>query len=317
MKNNPNLVAVICGLLAAWLFLGQVTAGGLGAVASTFTAMPLFVSVLGFGTRAGLISSAVAALAVGGFFGLSGAMAFILLTLVPTIWVGHMVGLSRDEDGEAQWFPISTILVRIAGMSAAIALVLGVVSGYSQEWAAQQISTVFSQFIEIQATAAGKPPLLSAEQIAIRSNSMASFIPVAFPASLFFLLVMNLALGERFARRRNWILRPKQDLPSELSLPIITVGILFFAIAASFVGGTIGLVAQVVAGAFGAAFIIVGLASVHHMTRGLPARGLSLTLTYMMLLFSRFMAPVLAVLGVAETLFQLRSRFAAGSTSNK
>ena len=166
MKNNPNLIAVFCGLLAAWLFLGQVTLGGPGALMSTFTAMPLFVSVLGFGTRAGLISSAVAAIAVGGMFGIPGAMAFVLLTLVPTIWVGHMVGLSReeggaqDEESDAQWFPISTILFRMAVMSAVIALILGVVSGYSHEWATQQIITVFSQFIEIQATAAGAPPCL-------------------------------------------------------------------------------------------------------------------------------------------------------------
>ena len=128
---------------------------------------------------------------------------------------------------------------------------------------------------------------------------------------------MNLALGERFTRKRGWMLRPKEDLPRSISLPIVTTGLFILAIAASFIGGTIGLVAQVLAGAFGAAFIVVGLATVHHMTRGLPARGLSLTLTYLMLLFSRFMGPVLAVLGVAETLFRLRSRFAAGSTSTK
>ncbi len=320
MKNNPNLIAILCGLLAAWLFLGQVTLGGPGALLSTFTAMPLFVSVLGFGTRAGLISSAVAGVAVGGFFGITGAMAFILLTLVPTVWVGHMVGLSQNEgtnDDVEQWFPVSTILFRMAGMSAAIAIILGVISGYSHEWASQHINTVMSQFIEIQSTAAGKTPLLTAEQIVERSKSMATLIPAAFPASLFFLLAMNLALGERFARKREWMLRPKQDLPSTISLPILAVGILVFAIAASFIGGTIGIVAQVLAGAFGAAFIIVGLASIHSMTRGFPVRGLSLGITYLMLLFSRFMGPVLAVLGVVETIFQLRSRFASGSNKPK
>ncbi|MEE9314942.1 MAG: DUF2232 domain-containing protein [Rhizobiaceae bacterium] len=316
MKPNPTLIAILCGLLAAVLFLGQITLGVMGSILSTFTAFPLFVSVLGFGTTAGLISGAVAALIVGIMFGPWGALVIALLTLGPTLWVGHMAGLARDEDGEAEWFPISTILVRMAAISAVITIVMGYASGFTTEMAVEQINTYITQFIGAQSKAAQTAPMLSADQITTQANSMARIIPIAFPASIFLLLVINLLLGERFARKQGWVLRPKDDLPTAVGLPLIAVSVFIASIAAAiFITGPAGLVAKVVAGAFGAAFIVVGLATTHYMTRGLPGRGFMLGLTYAALLFTRIIAPILAVLGVAETLFQLRSRYAAGRNS--
>ncbi len=315
MKPNPNLIAILCGLLAATLFLGQTSLGLMGSILSSFTAFPLFVSVLGFGTMAGVISGAVATLVVGLFFGPWGALIIVILTLGPTLWIGHMAGLSRDEDGVAEWFPLSTILLRMALMSAIIAIAMGVFSGYSTTMATDQIKGFMSQVVDLQSKTGQTPPLLNAAEIDSRANAMAAVIPIAFPASLLLLLVVNLVLGERFARKRGWMLRPKDDLPSSVSLPLIAVGIFIASVAlALLLKGQAGLIAQVVAGAFGAAFVIVGLATIHHLTRGRPGRSTMVGMAYVTLLFTRIIAPIIAVLGVAETLFHLRSRYAAGKS---
>ena len=62
------------------------------------------------------------------------------------------------------------------------------------------------------------------------------------------------------------------------------------------------------AGAFGGAFVLVGLAVVHFITKDVKGRAFILPLAYVALFFSTFIAPVFAAIGIAETLFQVRVR---------
>ena len=315
MNNKPILIAIACGLLAAMLFIGQATLGGLGMILSSFTALPLFVSVLGFGTVAGIISGAVTALIVGFFFGPLGAAVIILFTLLPALWIGHMAGLSRDDSGVVEWFDVKTIMFRMALMCAAITVVMGYAIGYTVELGAQQVSELMTGFVAAQQQA-GATSVMSADEVALRSAAIANLIPVGFPASLFLLMTINLLLAEKFARGRDWILRPKDKLAASVGLPPIAAAIFAAALVASFASGPIGLIAKVLVGAFGATFVAVGLATAHFVSRTWPARGFMLTLAYAALLFSMIMAPVLALLGIAETLFQLRARASSGPKSN-
>jgi hypothetical protein len=307
MNKNPPLIAVVCGLITALLFLAPLTLGGLGFVMSTFTAMPLFVAALGFGTVNAIIAGVVAAVAVSFFTGVQGAIIVGGATLLPAIWVGHMVGLFRDDDGTQEWFPISTILFRMALMCAVIAIGFGASVGYSPEWAANQVETVLTQFANLQPETADAP-ILTPEQIKQRSVEAAGLIPIAMPMSLLLLMVINLLLAARFARKRGWILRPQVNLPLETAMPQIAVGVFAVAIALSFLSGPIALIAQVVTGAMVGAFLLVGLATLHYLTLGTPIRGVFLGITYFALLASRTLAGVVALIGVGETLFQIRAR---------
>ncbi len=307
MNNKSTLIAVVCGLVTALLFLAPLTLGGLGFVMSMFTAMPLFVAALGFGTINAIVAGVIAAVAVSFFTGLNGALIVGGATLLPAIWVGHMVGLSRDDTGTAEWFPVSTILFRMALMCAAIAVAFGAMIGYSPEWAAEQVSVIMTQFASLQSEAAGVP-VLSAEDIKSRSVAAANIIPLAMPVSLLLLMVINLVLAARFARKRSWVLRPQVHLPSETALPQMAVGVFAVGVALSFFSGPVALVAQVVTGAMAGAFLLVGLATLHFLTFGTPVRGVFLGITYFALLISRVLAGVIALIGVAETLFQIRAR---------
>ena len=307
MNNKPTLIAVVCGLITALLFLAPLKLAGLGFIMSIFTAMPLFVAALGFGTLYGIVAGVVAAVVVGVFTGPLGALAVGGATMLPAIWVGHMVGLSRNDNGMAEWFPVSDILFRMALMCAAIAFGVGALVGYTPELAAQQAQVIMEQIVAAQSEASGTPAL-SAEAIQLQSSRIAKLIPLAMPVSLLLLMVINLILAARFARKRGWVLRPQVHLPTETALPIIAVGILAVGIALSFVSGPIALIAQVITGALGGAFLLVGLATLHTMTLRTPARGFVLGLTYFALLISRYLAGIIALIGIAETLFQIRAR---------
>ncbi|NKB54247.1 MAG: DUF2232 domain-containing protein [Rhizobiaceae bacterium] len=318
MKSNSILIAVICGLIAAVLFLSPMTLGGMGLVMSSFTALPLFIAVLGFGTTVGIISCVVAAGMVAVFMGVLGGLSVLLATLAPAIWIGHSVGLSRNDGGEngeigsEEWFPLSQVLFRLAIISAAIVITIGYLTAYSEQWAIDEAIAMMSQVAQMQNQAGDSSIVITPADVEARAKDVASLIPIMMPVSILLLMVLNLRLAERFARRRNWMLRPRDDLPSSVNMPPMAAGIfLVAAVIAAITTNQIGMVAQVVAGAFGGAFALVGLATIHFITRGLAARPFLLPVVYVVLLFSRFIAPVFAVLGVAECLFRVRARFAA------
>ena len=312
MNNRSIAIAVLCGLIAAVLFVSPLSLGSLGMGLSSFTAMPLFVAVLGFGTVIGMIACAVAALAVGIFMGPISGFSVLLATLAPAVWIGHSAGLSRDDSGVQEWFPLSQILFRLAVISAGIVLIIGVITGYSHQWALDQVSAMMSQFADVQnqSGAGGAGPLISQQEIETRAKDIATLIPIIMPVSILLLMIINLRLAERFVRRRGWMLRPKDDLPSAVNMPPMAAIIVAVASVLSFMSNDLGTMAQVVAGAFGGAFLMVGLATIHFITRGLAVRPFLLPIVYIVLLFSRFIAPIFALIGVAESLLSIRARFA-------
>ena len=310
MTNRSIAIAVLCGLIAAVLFVSQFSLGGImGLAMSSFTALPLFIAVLGFGTVISTIACVVAVLAVGIFMGPISGISVLIATLAPAVWIGHSAGLSRDDSGVQEWFPLSQILFRLAVISAGIVLVIGIVTGDNHQRALDLATGMMSQLAEMQAQTGENGALIPQADIEARARDIANLIPIIMPVSILLLMVINLRLAERFVRRRGWILRPKDDLPTAVNMPPMAAIILLIAVAVSFMSNDIGTMAQVVAGAFGGAFVLVGLATIHFVTRGLAIRPFLLPIVYIVLFFSRFIAPAFAVIGVAESLFNIRARF--------
>ncbi len=158
---------------------------------------------------------------------------------------------------------------------------------------------------------------MSEADLGARIDTMVAVIPFVFPVSVLFLLLINFTVAERFARKRGWILRPREDYALTIGLPLVAIGVFAAAIVLSFLGSAAGLAAQAVAGAMGGAFGVVGLATVHVITRTLPrvARTPSLIVTYFALVVSRFFAVALALLGLLDTLLGLRARFLNSSNN--
>ena len=178
MTNRSIAIAVLCGLIAALLFVSPLSLGGMGLAMSSFTAMPLFVAVLGFGTVIGMIACAVAALAVGIFMGPISGISVLIATLAPAVWIGHSAGLSRDDSGVQEWFPLSQILFRLAVISAGIVLVIGIITGYSHQWALDQVTEMMSQLavVQNQSGAADGTVLITQTEIEARARQRSAVI---------------------------------------------------------------------------------------------------------------------------------------------
>ncbi len=313
MQNKTLLITIACGLMTAFLLLAPVRLGGMGAGLSLFALSPLFVAALGFGTIAGGISGLVAAAVVAFMTGLKPAIATFCFTLLPAVWVGHMAGLVNRDDGDETWFPLPIILLRMALLSAALVVALGIINGFDIDGATESLAKLYAEFYAGMAREGAAVPVPSEAALQATARQMIQLLPLAMPASLLIMYVINLALGARIARSQNWMLRPKDDVPATASLPTLAVAIFALAIATSVLGGTIGLAAKVVAGAIGAAFMLVGLAVMHFVTRGVAARGMILGIAYAATVISLFPAFLFVVIGLAETLVGIRAR-RTGST---
>ena len=91
---------------------------------------------------------------------------------------------------------------------------------------------------------------------------------------------------------------------------------LLIALALSFAGGAPGLLASGFSGAFMMAFALVGLAVAHALTRGSPWRNFILSAIYASLLvFTPAAALILAIAGLAETIFHYRAAKGGAPTS--
>ncbi|MEL6737116.1 MAG: hypothetical protein AAFO98_14835, partial [Pseudomonadota bacterium] len=117
--SRTLLIAIAFGLATALINFAPTRFAALGMMIAPFTVLPIFMSVLGFGTAAGIVSSAVATIAMGLMAGPLPAIAFFALLLAPPLYAGHLAGLSRDDSGEEEWYPLSDILFRLTLSSAA------------------------------------------------------------------------------------------------------------------------------------------------------------------------------------------------------
>ncbi|MFD0915709.1 hypothetical protein ACFQ14_04755 [Pseudahrensia aquimaris] len=308
MTSRALLIAIVCGLISALMLAAPLRLGGLGAMLFLFAATPVCVSALGFGTKAGVISGLMGAIAFGAFLGPVNGISVFVFSLLPGIWAGHMAGLVSYDDGDANWFPLSTILTRLAFLAAGSVIAIGYINGLNGEG----LNAYVNESLTAMMTAAGEqnPNLAvpSQEQIGQSAAQIVGFFPMFAPAFLLITYVWNLSFGARIARANGWMLRPKDDIPSMTGVELGLVGVFAAALLISFFGGTVGLAAKVVAGATGAALMLTGFAVLHDLTRGVAARGLLLGTTYAFTFLTLIPAFFMLILGLVETFTGLRAR---------
>jgi hypothetical protein len=119
-------------------------------------------------------------------------------------------------------------------------------------------------------------------------------------------ILLNLWLAGRITLASGRLKRPWPDL-ADFTMPASATFVLLFALALSFVDGMPGLVAAGIAAPFALAFGLVGLAVAHTLTRGSPWQGFMLAALYTGIVFVPHIGLLLAIGGLAETIFHYRA----------
>ena len=162
------------------------------------------------------------------------------------------------------------------------------------------------------------PPLLDAHEVTVRFGGLTAVDAVSarFHAgelvgiigpngagkTTFFNAISGVQTLTSGRLKRTW-----PDLTSA-ALPPMTLVALCVALGLSFVGGLLGIVAQIASATLLMAFALTGLATLHAITRGRANRALWLGSVYVFVGIFGWPVIGLIVLGLADAMFDFRRR---------
>ncbi len=316
-------MAIGAGLAAALLFAVMAKGTILAIMLAYLAPLPIVIATLGWGLDMGalavVIASVVAAILVdplsGGLFAASIALPAWLLSFVALLPRERLYPFAAPN-GQKAWFPVGGIVAIAAlagagiGAGALASLVL-VYGGYHkgvEALAAELVPDLRDAFDGVMSL----PDGLTIEEFAALIVRLS---PAVLAATTCLLLCANLYAGARAVQVSQRLKRPWPNLPEALVLPqLLGIGLIACVGLALALPGSLSHVAWIGVGALGSAYVLQGLAVVHSLSRGLPARIPMLVALYLVcFVTARWSLPALALVGLVESLLSLRARRAAAA----
>lgn len=330
--TRDSLIALALGLVAAVAFV-SATAGPLPMRLILFlvTPLPLLMAGLGWGVRASLIAGLAGAVVLAAF-GPMVAAVFAVSQAVPAAVLSHLAMLSRPaasgptsdparalnreptsapaaDPVAREWYPPGRLVIWAAIMAAIPALIWTIVADANSE----DIKTALTAALEaafkagsIEAPGGGP---WTPEGIARISSIVYAALPGGSAIAWMSSLLLTLWMAGRIMRSAGLLTRPWPDLAS-LEFPK-SVALVFAAVSlAAILDGPAGIAGRAFFGAFLLAYLLLGLAIIHFITRGANWRPFALWALYTGLLFiSGLVAVPVALIGLTDSLLQLRRRY--------
>ncbi len=295
-------IGVLAGLAAALLSIGVITQSTLAMALLLFSPLPIFVAALGWGTAAGFIAALSMAVIVSVLAAPTAALVLVLIIALPAAAAAYFTGLARpasEVGGPSDsyvWYPLADTLLRLTLIVAAAFIAIGMLIGYSDEFAAALVKSLGQQLV------ATNPQLAPNAEVA---QGLAEFVvralPAMQPAVWVILIIGNLYIALRLTAASGKLRRPKDDWPRALRMPRTGLFVFAIACAACFLPGGIGYAATAIAGALGAGFLMAGFAIMHTRTRGATWRPIALWLAYLAVIIFTFTLFFFLVAGLFDT----------------
>ncbi len=289
------LIGLGAGAAGALLF-ASVASGSPAAVILFYLApLPILIASLGWSHWAGLVAAGFAAAVVGylsgSFFVSVFAIAF------GAWWLGYLSLLARPVanggGGNVEWYPVGRLVLWAAIIGTLIVVAAMPTFGTDQESLQGGLRKIYERIL--------------------RDPSVIDMLVVVVPpaAAMFSTLtnVLNLYLAARIVKVSGRLTRPWPELAA-MTLPTSAIALLAAAIGGLLLPDLAGIVSGVLAASLLMAFSLLGFAVLHNITRGMDGRVLVLAGTYAATLVIFWPLLAMAILGLADTAFDIRGYFA-------
>jgi len=309
------LIGIGAGLVSALLFASASTGTVLGVLVLFFLSpLPVAIAGLGWGWMAAALAAASGSLLVA-VLGTGRATLFYGLALgLPTAAMSYLVLLNRPvpnaagtPGGSLEWYPIGHLLSWAALWAGCLATAGLLATASDVEGLRTALRSNFERFLASGGAVPGSEGGgLDENQLAVFVDLMVATFAGAVATLWMGIATFNLWVAGQVTRISNQLQRPWPDL-SSIELPRRLPIVFAVAVAATFLPDLLGLIASGFASAILFAYMLVGLAIVHQLTRGMASRPLVLAAVYASLLFlSPFSNLLLALAGIAEPFSPLR-----------
>jgi hypothetical protein len=310
-----GLVGIGAGAAAALLFASVTSGSWLSVVLFYLAPLPIMIAGIGWSHWAALVAALSGALALGIVFGAVFFFAFLAGAGIPAWWLGYLAMLARPvgANGTAtlEWYPPGRLVVWAAGLAALVVIVAIPNFGTDAESFRAGLNSALTRMLQVEiGGGAGSP--LSVPAVA-NPEKLISFLVAAIPPAAAVLAtithVVNMYLAGRVVNFSGRLKRPWPDF-SALTFPRWLGAALAAAIALSFIDGFVGIVAGVLSASLFMAYGVLGFAVLHAITRGIKSRPFFLGSIYGAVIVFGWPVLGLCLLGLAETVLELRARIA-------
>ena len=326
MTKNPIIAGLAAGGVAALLYLSLATGSGIGLLLFYLAPLPGFIAGFGWGIRAAMIAAGAGTLLILGSLGFTPALAYALTLAVPSIIITHYAFLFRRSDGvveggddddataEIEWYPVGNLVLIVALYGGLLAMLSILMLGPSYEAYLDKVGSQLD-LIVTKATDAGFFKQLDPAQMQQYKAVVQAILPASTAILWSLFALFNMWVAAHIVKLSELLSRPWPDL-ARIEFPYKSSFLLVAMLLASFVlPGTAGLILSGFVGGLMIAFLLLGLAVVHYVTRPYSARGLILFGTYTAVIFIGWGSIILIILGAIEPLAQIRRRADMGPSS--
>ncbi len=307
------LIALAAGAASALMFASIISGALVSIILFYLAPLPLMVAAMGWSPLYAAIGGISAATALGLLFGMPYLGAFVLTVGLPAWWLGHLAMLGRPGDVTSpdaatppavEWYPPGRLLVWIAGFATLTTMAALLTLGGDAETITAALRRGLSRMMNIRGATPEAPTGGESQGM---MDALVTIAPAAAAIAAIMTLTLNLWLAGRITLTSGRLKRTWPDLTSA-ALPPMTLVALCVALGLSFVGGLLGIVAQIASATLLMAFALTGLATLHAITRGRANRALWLGSVYVFVGIFGWPVIGLIVLGLADAMFDFRRR---------
>lgn len=315
-----GFIGLGAGAAAALLFASVMSGTMLSIPLAYLTPLPIMIAGLGWSHWAALIAALSASAAIGVYLGGIFMLAFLTGVGLPAWWLVYLAMLARPATQGGQggngaapaaldWYPPGRLVVWSAVLGAALVVISIATVGADAEGFNAALRKVIAEILRMAVEEGGPnaPAALRNPQQLI--DLMVIVIPPGTAVMATITNVVNLWLAASIVKFSGRLTRPWPDVAA-MTFPHMVAVALVLSIALSFVGGLIGLFAGVVTAALLMAYGMLGLAVLLSITQGTKARGFVIAAVIAAVIFFRWPILALCLLGLIDTVFDLRTRAA-------
>ena len=307
------LIGIGAGVATALLVASIISGATISIFLFYLAPLPIMIAALGWSHWAGLIAAIVAASALAAVLTPLFFVTFLAGVGLPAWWLAYLSLLGRPTPGapgQMEWYPVGRVVIWAAILGAGVVIVSIPNFGMDEDSFRAGLRKTFDLMLQAQ-TRGDRPfslPGVSQADLEKILTFMVAIFPMVGAVLATFISLLNLWLAARIVNVSGQLKRPWPSLP-DMRFPPFVPALFAVSIAGTFLPGLAGTIASILAASLSLAYIVLGLAVLHAITRNVSARPLLLGASYAAIVALQGLPLLLvAMLGLADTIFAFRGQ---------